>query len=128
MTHPEPVVQDSGVPEVEQAAAQLRAFHDLIAQAIGDPGSIVGRRLGPSWGVGQPGYSEKDETVTRWSARAVMSVIADSLPVADVQRAVLDEVDKLRRHILIWMPNPDGRRGANARLDRIEQWARGDQR
>lgn len=48
--------------------------------------------------------------------------------ISDVQAAVLDEVDKLRRHILVWMPNPDGRRGALARLDRIASWVGGEQR
>lgn len=57
-------------------AADL-AFADRIAQAIGDPGSIVGRKLGPSWGVGHDGYSEREETVTRWSTRAVLALLAE---------------------------------------------------
>lgn len=48
---------------------------DRIAQAIGDPGSIVGRKLGPSWGKGNDGYAEHEETVTRWSTRAVLTVL-----------------------------------------------------
>lgn len=51
-------------------------FEDLIARAIGDPGSIVGRKLGPSWGKGRPGYSDREETVTRWATRAVLAVLA----------------------------------------------------
>jgi hypothetical protein len=54
---------------------------DLIAQAIGDPGSIVGRRLGPSWGEGNAGYAPKDEPVVRWSTRAVMVVLTQGSPV-----------------------------------------------
>lgn len=50
---------------------------DRIAQAIGDPGSIVGRKLGPSWGKGNDGYAEQEETVTRWSARAVAAVLRE---------------------------------------------------
>lgn len=53
------------------------ALADRIAQAIGDPGSIVGRKLGPSWGVGNDGYSEREETVTRWSTRAVLALLAE---------------------------------------------------
>lgn len=54
---------------------------DRIAQAIGDPGSIVGRKLGPSWGKGNDGYAEREETVTRWSTRAVIAVLVDALAV-----------------------------------------------
>lgn len=48
---------------------------DEIARAIGDPGSVVGRKLGPSWGVGNAGYAPEEETVTRWSTRAVLAVL-----------------------------------------------------
>lgn len=49
---------------------------DRIAQAIGDPGSVVGRKLGPSWGEGNPGYAPEEETVTRWSTRAVLAALS----------------------------------------------------
>jgi len=50
---------------------------DRLTQAIADPGSIIGRRLGPSWGEGQDGYAEEQETVPRWSARAVEAVLRE---------------------------------------------------
>lgn len=50
---------------------------DRIAQAIGDPGSIVGRRFGPSWGEGNEGYAPETETVPRWCTRAVLAVLAE---------------------------------------------------
>jgi hypothetical protein len=57
-----------------------RPLADQVAQAIGDPGSIVGRKFGPSWGEGNDGYSEHEETVTRWSTRAVLAVLAGAAP------------------------------------------------
>jgi hypothetical protein len=51
---------------------------DAIAQAIGDPGSVAGRRLGPSWGVGKDGYSPEQESVTRWSTRAVLKLLGEA--------------------------------------------------
>jgi len=56
-----------------------RPLVDRIAQAIGDPGSIAGRKLGPSWGLGNPGYAEQEETVTRWSTRAVLALVEPML-------------------------------------------------
>lgn len=55
-----------------------RALVDRIAQAIGDPGSIAGRKLGSSWGEGNDGYAEPEETVTRWSTRAVLRVLEEA--------------------------------------------------
>jgi len=45
--------------------------------------------------------------------------------VSDVQHAVREEVAALRVLARHYMPNPDGRNDALARLDRIEQWTRG---
>jgi hypothetical protein len=42
-----------------------------------------------------------------------------------VQHAVREEVAALRVLARHYMPNPDGRNDALARLDRIEQWTRG---
>jgi hypothetical protein len=56
-----------------------KTLTDRIAQAIGDPGSIVGRKHGPSWGEGNDGYAEHEETVTRWSTRAVVAVLVESM-------------------------------------------------
>jgi hypothetical protein len=50
-----------------------------VARAIGDPGSIVGRKHGPSWGPGNSGWALEEETAANWSTRAVMAVIR-SLP------------------------------------------------
>jgi len=52
-----------------------RSREDRIAQAIGDPGSVVGRRRGPTWGEGNDGYAELFESSTRWSTRAVVAVL-----------------------------------------------------
>lgn len=65
---------------------------DRIAQAIGDPGSIVGRKLGPSWGVGNKGYAAEEESVTRWSTRAVLAVLAAQ--DAEEERASLQTIDE----------------------------------
>jgi hypothetical protein len=47
-----------------------------IAQAIADPGSVVGHCLGPSWGRGTPGYAPRQESITAWATRAVMRTLA----------------------------------------------------
>jgi hypothetical protein len=52
-------------------------LEDLLARAIADPGSVVGPRLGPSWGEGNPGYSPNQETITRWGVRAVLKILED---------------------------------------------------
>lgn len=68
---------------------------DRIAQAIGDPGSVVGRKLGPSWGVGSDGYAEQEETVTRWSTRAVMAVLgAQAAAEERAHGQTIDERDR----------------------------------
>jgi hypothetical protein len=48
---------------------------DLLAAAIGDPGSVAGRKLGPSWGRGNDSYADQEETVPRWAARAVKTAL-----------------------------------------------------
>jgi hypothetical protein len=58
----------------------MTTLEDRIAQAIADPGSVVGRKLGPSWGPGNDGYAENEETVARWSTRAVMALLTESGP------------------------------------------------
>src|SRR5436190_7666923 len=52
-------------------------LQDVIARAIGDPGSVVGRKRGPSWGRGNDGYAPHEETVPRWGTRAVLAALAD---------------------------------------------------
>lgn len=76
---------------------------DQIAQAIGDPGSIVGRKLGPSWEPGEDGYAEVEETVVRWGVRAVRATLAaefaapasheNPAAIAGPWRAVLADID-----------------------------------
>ena len=73
---------------------------ERIAQAIGDPGSIVGRKLGPSWGEGNPGYAPDEETVTRWSTRAVVAVLTEDTEDAEAYRALRDAV-------IATMPDPN---------------------
>lgn len=46
-----------------------------IRRAIADPGSVAGRKQGPSWGRGNDGYAREEETVAAWGARAVMAVL-----------------------------------------------------
>lgn len=75
-----------------------------VAQAIGDPGSIAGRRLGPSWGTGQPGYADTEETVTAWQHRAVMEVAGDVIRDAAQARA---EVEQLRAELNIDLSTTD---------------------
>lgn len=57
------------------AGADSEPTVDQIRQAIADPGSIVGRKLGPSWGRGKAGYAPEEESVADWSTRAVVAVI-----------------------------------------------------
>lgn len=65
--------------ELSIATVDCKPFSDCnadrIAQAIGDPGSIVGRRLGPSWGEGHEAYQPVEEFVARWATRAVLAVL-----------------------------------------------------
>ena len=51
----------------------MNKIEDMVAQAIGDPGSMVPR-------------AGDDETVTRWATRAVLEVLQDDL--RDMTRAV----------------------------------------
>jgi hypothetical protein len=53
----------------------MTTLEDRIAQAIADPGAVVGRKLGPSWGRGNDGYTKEEETVTHWSTRAVLTAL-----------------------------------------------------
>lgn len=58
---------------------------DRIAQAIGDPGSILARK--------------SDETVTRWSTRAVEAVLAG-----------WQDTEQIRGTETVHLPAPDGAR------------------
>jgi hypothetical protein len=63
---------------------------DSIRRAIADPGAVVGRRLGPSWGVGNDSYADQPESVAEWGARAVVAVLTGTSasagrPVVEVQ-------------------------------------------
>src|ERR1044071_7183380 len=70
-----------------------------IAQAIGDPGSIVGRRPGPSWGEGNEGYAEVAESVTRWSTRAVVAVLTEALTIEPCHITGMHEPDHHTQYI-----------------------------
>jgi len=71
------------------------ALKDKLRQAVFDPGSVVGRRLGPSWGQGQPGYSEQQETVWDWVARAVYATIRpEPLPHGDIPQVLVINGDR----------------------------------
>ena len=63
------------IAEAEVARLCSAVDADHIARAIGDPGSVVGRKFGPSWGEGNAGYAPEEETVTRWATRAVLAVL-----------------------------------------------------
>lgn len=100
MTHPNPVViPDSGVPLVEQE------FEAEIARQQA--------RLDAERAANRP---------------APVTPAEERTGISDVQHAVLDEVAALRREIVIgwWEMDEDGRELALARLDRIEQWTRGE--
>jgi hypothetical protein len=60
-----------------------QTFTDQVAQAIGDPASIVGPRLDPA------------ETITRWSTRAVLAVLAEQPVTANRQLVIA-----VRRYLL----------------------------
>lgn len=70
-------------PRAQEPADDLAARADRIAQAIGDPGSIAGPRV--------------SETLTRWSTRAVLLVLAEETrrcqPATDEQPADPDPYD-----------------------------------
>lgn len=46
-----------------------------IYAAIYDPGAVVGRRHGPTWGEGNDGYAEIQEDLPDWQTRAVVETI-----------------------------------------------------
>lgn len=50
-------------------------LEDLVAQAVGDPGSIVGGKSGPSWPARHAAHSPTEETVPRWATRAVLTAL-----------------------------------------------------
>jgi hypothetical protein len=50
-------------------------LEDVIHRAVGDPGAVVGRKHGPSWGRGNDGYARFEETVTQWATRAVLAAL-----------------------------------------------------
>jgi hypothetical protein len=62
-----------------------------LSQAIHDPGAVAGRRLGPSWPIGEPGYDTEQETLCSWQLRAVHAVVttilAEHAALADAARA-----------------------------------------
>lgn len=51
---------------------------DRIAQAIGDPGSVVGPRRSPGYRTDSPHHADTYESVTRWSTRAVLAVLTQA--------------------------------------------------
>lgn len=61
-------------PGAGRRAVTFDLLRDRFCQALYDPGSVVGRRLGPTWGVGQPGYAHDQETLWDWQLRAVLQV------------------------------------------------------
>ncbi|MEU4777489.1 hypothetical protein [Micromonospora sp. NPDC023633] len=67
-------------PSPAGLGSSCRAQEDELApwirRAIGDPGSIAGFRRGPHWPEGHEGWAEQAESVTAWSTRAVLRVLA----------------------------------------------------
>lgn len=47
-----------------------------LRRAIADPGSIASYRRGPHWPQGHEGWEEQAETLSDWTARAILAVIA----------------------------------------------------
>ena len=71
--------------QLAEARAELehlrtRVDVDAIRRAIADPGAVVGRRLGPSWGAGNDSYADQPETVAEWGARAVVALLTGTHP------------------------------------------------
>lgn len=60
------------------------ALKDRLRRAVHDPGAVVGRRLGPTWGEGNDGYAAEQETLWDWVVRAVYATTrpapADTTP------------------------------------------------
>ncbi|MFI6160372.1 hypothetical protein ACIA59_10530 [Micromonospora haikouensis] len=46
-----------------------------IRRAVADPGSIAGYRRGPHWPTRHEGWAEEAETLSTWTARAILTVI-----------------------------------------------------
>lgn len=64
------------------AAARV-LLRDRIAQAIYDPGAVVGKRVGPSWGPAHEAYADEQESLWDWQIRAVLQVVRTDGPRAD---------------------------------------------
>lgn len=81
-------------------------LYDRIRQAVFDPGAVVGRRLGPSWGEGNPGHAPEQESLWDWVARAVLHTVRGS----DGSRT--DELDPPRVEVfgedLVHLISPHG--------------------
>lgn len=58
----------------------MKTLKEHIAYAIANPGRVVGRKLGPSWGVGEDGYAAQEETEVDWAIRAVLEVLEEHRP------------------------------------------------
>lgn len=65
--------------------ADTRPIKDRIAQAIGDPGSVVGRRLGPTWVDDPDAYADEFESPVRWSTRAVLALLESIAPHHEIE-------------------------------------------
>lgn len=129
MTHPEPVVTNSGVPEVEQEfdADVARHLARLEADRPVTPAEErTGGHDGPLPHISPPYCG----TCSPYGGSDPVTPAEARTGVSDVQHAIADEVAALRAEITIgwWEVDEPGRDQALARLDRIEMWARGGQR
>lgn len=82
----------SGVPTWARGATRIYAIQDQLHQAVYDPGSIAGRRLSPSWGEGQPGYADEQESLWDWAVRALLCVLQPDAQ-ADPPRVTVYDTD-----------------------------------
>ncbi|MEW2474633.1 hypothetical protein AB0875_12660 [Micromonospora gifhornensis] len=59
------------VPVAPAQEPDLTALLPWIRRALADPGSIAGRRRGPTWPETEEGWAEEQETLTEWTVRAL---------------------------------------------------------
>lgn len=70
-------------PTAHPAKIAFDLLRDRIAQAVYDPGAVVGPRVGPSWGPAHEAYADEQESLWDWQIRAVLRVVRTDGPRAD---------------------------------------------
>lgn len=69
-------------------------LQSALSRAVRDPGAVVGRRLDPSWGEGNPGYADPGEDLWTWIVRALVHTVepirAEAAGYAELGRNLAD--------------------------------------